>query len=160
MLCAQLYPLSAELRDSRLATLREWASVDVTARASHRTVTTDELVRLAQAPGISIGAHSVTHSSLARLTHDEQYRELEESRSALIAAIGTTVSAVAYPYGQRGDVSSVTTRAASFAGFDYAVAVATGAAWTFSAEFRLPRCTVRDWDGPTFARELDRWFDS
>jgi peptidoglycan/xylan/chitin deacetylase (PgdA/CDA1 family) len=159
-LCASLYPLGAERRDALLATLHEWAGVDSGARLSHRTVTTDELCRLAVAPGVSIGAHSVTHTSLARLTHDEQYRELEDSRATLLQAIGRPISSVAYPYGQPDDVSSVTTRAASFAGFEYAVTVSQQAAWMFSPEFRLPRCLVRNWDGPSFARELDGWFAS
>jgi peptidoglycan/xylan/chitin deacetylase (PgdA/CDA1 family) len=159
-LCASLYPLGAERRDTLLATLRDWAEVEPDARASHRTVTTDELRRLAVSPGVSIGAHSVTHASLARLTHDEQYRELEDSRAALVQAIGRPISSVAYPYGQPDDVSAVTTRAASFAGFDYAVTVSQQAAWMFSPEFRLPRCIVRNWDGPSFARELDGWFAS
>ena len=159
-LCASLYPLSAERREALLATLREWAGVESGARPSHRTVTTDELRRLALAPGVSIGAHSVTHTSLARLTHDEQYRELEDSRAALVQAIGRQISSVAYPYGQPDDVSAVTTRAASFAGFDYAVTVSQQAAWMLSPEYRLPRCIVRNWDGPSFARELDVWFAS
>lgn len=159
-LCATLHPLGAERRDALLVPLREWAGIESSARASHRTVTTDELRRLAIAPGVSIGAHSVTHSSLARLSHDEQYRELEDSRSALVQAIGRPISSVAYPYGQPDDVSAVTTRAASFAGFDYAVAVSQQAAWICSPEFRLPRCIVRNWDGPSFARELDGWFAS
>jgi peptidoglycan/xylan/chitin deacetylase (PgdA/CDA1 family) len=159
-LYASLYPLGAERRDALLATLREWAGVDSGARASHRTMTTDELRQLAASPGVSIGAHSVTHSSLARLSHDEQYRELEDSRAALVQAIGGPISSVAYPYGQPDDVSSVTTRAASFAGFDYGMTVSQQAAWMFSPEFRLPRCIVRNWDGPSFARELDGWFAS
>jgi peptidoglycan/xylan/chitin deacetylase (PgdA/CDA1 family) len=160
VLCGSLYPLGAERRDALLATLREWAGVESGARASHRTVTTGELRRLAVTPGVSIGAHSVTHSSLARLTHHEQYRELGDSRASLVQLTGHLISSVAYPYGQPDDVSAVTTRAASFAGFDYAVTVSERAAWMFSQEFRLPRCIVRNWDGPSFARELDGWFAS
>jgi peptidoglycan/xylan/chitin deacetylase (PgdA/CDA1 family) len=159
-LCAALYPLNAESRERLLAALRAWAGIEAGARASHRTVTSDELRQLAAAPGISIGAHSVTHSSLARLTDDEQYRELEDSRATLVQSIERPISSVAYPYGQPDDVSAVTTRAASFAGFDYAVTVSQQAAWMLSPEFRLPRCIVRNWNGPSFARELDGWFTS
>lgn len=159
-LCAALYPLPSDAREALLARLRAWAKVETAARESHRTMTTEELRRLAAAPGIAIGAHSVTHSLLARLTHDEQYRELEDSRAALIGVLGQPIRALAYPYGQPSDVSAVTVRAASFAGYDYAVAVATEAAWRCSWEYRLPRCVVRDWDGPTFARQLDGWFES
>jgi peptidoglycan/xylan/chitin deacetylase (PgdA/CDA1 family) len=157
-LCAAVYPLDAEAREVMLRELRDWANVPTDARASHRTLTSDELRQLARAPGITIGAHSVAHCSLARLVHDEQYRELEESRAALIQALSLPVRAVAYPYGQPDDVSAVTVRAASFAGYDYAVAVSDHPAWRCSAEYRLPRCVVRDWDGETFARHLDRWF--
>jgi len=159
-LCAALYPLGPERRDALVVTLRAWAGIEPGARSSHRTVTMDELRRLAIAPGMSIGAHAVTHSSLARLTHDEQYRELEDSRAALVEAIGRPIAAVAYPYGQPDDVSAVTTRAASFAGFDYAVTVSQQSAWLFSPGYRLPRCIVRNWDGPSFARALDGWFAS
>jgi peptidoglycan/xylan/chitin deacetylase (PgdA/CDA1 family) len=159
-LCAALYPLGAESRESLLTVLRAWSGVEVFARPSHRTVTTDELRWLAGTVGVSIGAHSVTHSSLARLTDDEQYRELEDSRATLVQLIGRSITSVAYPYGQPEDLSAVTMRAASFAGFDYAMTVSPQAAWMFSPEFRLPRCIVRNWDGPSFARELDGWFAS
>jgi peptidoglycan/xylan/chitin deacetylase (PgdA/CDA1 family) len=156
-MCAVLYGLHAEAREASLAEWRSWAGVPDAARASHRTVTLDELRALAGAGGISIGAHTMTHPVLARLAPEDQHRELEESRTWLARALERPVSSVAYPFGTRAEVSRATTHAARDAGFDFAMANEPGTAWRWSSRWRVPRVLVRDWDAETFERKVDAW---
>jgi peptidoglycan/xylan/chitin deacetylase (PgdA/CDA1 family) len=126
---------------------------------AYRTLTADELRALAAQPGITIGAHTMTHPSLAKLPRDEQTREMGESITTLEQATGMRVRSVAYPFGTPHDVSAETVRVASTL-CEYALSTDSGAAWRWSPRWRLPRVTVRDWDGAEFARRLDAWFGS
>ena len=124
---------------------------------THRALTVDELRALAAQPGVSIGAHTMTHPSLAKLTRAEQAREIGDSINWLERTTGSRVRALAYPFGTPGDVSATTVRVASQL-CDYALSTDNGAAWRWSPRWRLPRATVRDWNAEEFARHLDRWF--
>ena len=156
-LVAALHPLPTAAREARVAALRASASVPEKGRQSHRALSLDELRALAAQPGISVGAHTMTHPSLARLAVGEQSREMTGSAGWLEQAIGAPVRSMAYPFGTPNDVSADTVRAAS-AVFAYAMATDAGAAWRWSRRWRLPRATVRDWDAASFARRLDEWF--
>lgn len=157
-LVSALHPLPTAVRQQRLAALRGPASVPEKGRESHRALTPDELRALAARPQISIGAHTITHPSLARLSVDDQTREMAGSAAWLERELGTRVRALAYPFGTPGDVSRDTVRAAADV-CDYAMATDSGAAWRWSPRWRLPRVTVRDWDAVLFSRRLDEWFE-
>lgn len=145
-------------RDQLVSQWRAWAGVADAARDSHRTMSTEELVALADARDVSIGAHTMTHPSLAVLSAAEQKRELSDSRRWLEAAIAKPVTVVAYPYGEAQDVSAATVGAAQSAGFDFGMANIPGTAWRWSSRWRVPRMLVRDWDATTFSARVDAWF--
>jgi peptidoglycan/xylan/chitin deacetylase (PgdA/CDA1 family) len=157
-ICAALRPLDAHTRESALSALRAWAGVIAVARPSHRTLSFDELRALALAPGLTIGAHTMTHPVLSLLPASAQREELGSSRETLERELGGPVRVTAYPYGTRADVSAETVRAARDAGFDFALANEPGAAWRWSSRWRVPRHLVRDWDAAAFKAHLDRWF--
>jgi peptidoglycan/xylan/chitin deacetylase (PgdA/CDA1 family) len=159
-LCAALRPLDAARRDEAVRVLRDWAGVSAGARPTHRALDAAQLRALAAEPGITIGAHTMTHSVLSLLSARAQLAEFAQSRAALERAIGTPVLSAAYPYGTRGDVSAASMRAAREAGFDFAMANEPGAAWRWSSRWRVPRHLVRDWDAATFSAALDAWFDA
>ena len=82
-------------------------------------LTRSELQQLAAA-GMTIGAHTLTHPILAQLPPELAWTEIAESRSRLESAIGKSIWAFAYPF---GDAASVTPRVISMtkqAGFDAA----------------------------------------
>lgn len=157
-ICAALRPLDAQARESALSGMREWAGVNAAARPSHRTLSFDELRALASRPGLTVGAHTMTHPVLSLLPASAQRRELGDSRETLERELGRPVRVAAYPYGTRADVSAATVRAARDAGFDFALANEPGAAWRWSSRWRVPRHLVRDWDVEAFKAHIDRWF--
>jgi hypothetical protein len=156
-ICEALYPLDTPAREARVRALREWAGVEERARPTHRALALDELRALAASPGMTIGAHTMTHPALALLPPAAQRRELEASRATLERELGAGVRVVAYPFGTRADVSRHTLRAARAAGFDFAMANEPGAAWRWSSRWRVPRHVVGDWDAGTFGARLEAW---
>ncbi len=58
-----------------------------------------ELRTIAADPLCSIGAHTMTHASLARLPADAALREIKESVDRIAAEIGTRPRSIAFPYG-------------------------------------------------------------
>ncbi len=64
----------------------------------------DEVVGLAR-QGFDIGAHTVTHPSLAHISADEALREVCECKSVLESRLGQEVQHFAYPFGGRENIS-------------------------------------------------------
>jgi peptidoglycan/xylan/chitin deacetylase (PgdA/CDA1 family) len=64
-------------------------------------------IRGVAAAGVAIGAHTVSHPMLSKMTESAAYRELYDSRSKLENALGQPVLSAAYPF---GDADAVTLR--------------------------------------------------
>ena len=124
---------------ARALPYHQWRSLtEATATAldeieSHRPLTLAELQRLAASPLIEIGAHTMTHPTLALAPVDDQQREIAEGRAALERVLGKRVTAFAYPYGNVfEDYTSETVTLVRDARFD--LAFSTG------ASFATPEC--------------------
>lgn len=142
----------ANVRDDLLARVRAArppADVDF-----GRPLTPTEVGELARAPGVTIGAHTMSHACLAELSPDAQEAELGESRRVLEDLSGQRVDTVAYPYGTARDVSPETPDAARRAGFVAAFSTVARPVTGRSARYFLPRLTVHDSPPDVFRREL------
>jgi peptidoglycan/xylan/chitin deacetylase (PgdA/CDA1 family) len=146
-----LKPLGAEYRRSLLQRLAAWAGTDMRLRQSDRTLTAQELHRLAASHAIEIGAHTRTHPSLLVLNGDELSQEIGESRRDCEAIIGRGVTGFAYPFGDYNDAS---VRAVRETGLDYAVTTAGREMSARSDPFRIPRILVANWEETDFRREV------
>lgn len=148
---------SVHERDEVVRVLRG-AVVSVEAPIGVRRGMTGEEVRmLGDSPLIEIGAHSVSHPSLAALTPAAQRHELAASRSHISALSGQSVDSVAYPFGKHTHVSRETIRLAREAGFTSACMNMSGHVTPQSDPWQLPRFHVGNWDRDTFAGCLHRW---
>jgi len=67
--------------------------------------------------GMTIGAHSLSHPILARASEELAWREISESRSVLENALGQTMWAFGYPFGNAATVTGRDLRLAEQAGF-------------------------------------------
>jgi peptidoglycan/xylan/chitin deacetylase (PgdA/CDA1 family) len=94
-------------------------AIDVLARAEgldplrlteRLTLDADGLARLAGLPGADIGAHTVTHRALARLSDSDAEQEIRLSVDAVTRVTGTRPRTFAYPYGDARAVSGRDTR--------------------------------------------------
>ena len=103
---------------------------------------TSDGVRALQAHGVDVGAHTVTHPILARVSRDEAWREICEGKRALESIVGRHVPLFAYPNGHPGDdYTPDHVRMVREAGFTAAVSTAWGAANRTSDRMQLPRFT-------------------
>lgn len=95
--------------------------------------------------GMQIGAHTVTHPILARLSAEDTRREMKDSKDVLERLLGQRVTLFAYPNGKPGeDYNAQSVAMAKEVGFDAAVTTARGAATRMTDPFQIPRFTP--WD--------------
>jgi peptidoglycan/xylan/chitin deacetylase (PgdA/CDA1 family) len=151
----ELKGLPSVERKGRLATLAPFDGVD-----RGRPMTPAELHELAARPGVEIGAHTLSHPCLARLTPAEQQRELTEARTRLETFLGQKVTLAAYPFGKRGDVSGVTEAAARDAGYRAAFTTMQWRLVPSSPRYALPRITVHEWSTEALRHRLESLFSA
>ena len=107
---------------------------------------------------LEVGAHTVTHPCLATQRPVVQRQEIQESKASLEKVMDQPVTSFAYPYGRLQDYTDATVSFLKEAGFACACARFAGGVTQASDHFQLPRMTVLNWDGKTFASKLDHWF--
>ncbi len=108
-------------------------------------LTTGGLKALSKSPGITIGAHTVTHPILARIPDATARAEISSGRTALEAIIDKRVGLFAYPNGKPGkDYEARHVEMVRELGFDAAVSTAWGASRRGDDPFQLRRFTP--WD--------------
>jgi len=101
-----------------------------------------EGLRQLVAAGMTIGAHSLSHPILARAPEGLAWREISESRSLLEKALGLTVWAFGYPFGNAATVTGRDLRLAEEAGFRCAFMNIGGGFGAKINRFAVPRVHV------------------
>ncbi len=150
--------LSEEARRDLLNQIFRWARAGSEGRATHRTLSAEELLHLADGGLLEVGAHGLSHSVLAMLTQKEQKAEILGSKLKLEGILGSKVDQFAYPFGSPNDYTKQTTALVKNAGFLSACANYPGLVWNGRNRYEWPRILVRDWDGEEFSRRLRRWW--
>jgi peptidoglycan/xylan/chitin deacetylase (PgdA/CDA1 family) len=119
-----------------------------------RLLSIRELMQLAEA-GMSVGAHTKSHPVLSRGSEKEARREIEESKNSLEKALGRSVWAFAYPFGNPATMREREVRLAREAGFTCAFLNVEHSNADRSNAFALPRTHVtRDTSLPELAAHL------
>lgn len=102
-------------------------------------------VRDLHAAGMEIGAHTVSHPILARVSAQESLEEMTVSRNRLREILGVDVATFAYPNGNPGkDYLQRDAQNVRSAGFELAVSTAWGCAHSQSDMYQLAR--IAPWD--------------
>jgi peptidoglycan/xylan/chitin deacetylase (PgdA/CDA1 family) len=102
-------------------------------------------LRALHAAGIELGAHTVTHPILVKLTAAAAAEELRASRASLETIVGAPIRYFAYPNGRPGvDYDSSHVAMARECGFEAAFSTRRGACTATSDRWQLPRFTP--WD--------------
>lgn len=103
---------------------------------------TTSQVQAMRAAGMTIGAHTVHHPILSRLSDDEARAEIGDGKAALERILGEPVRLFAYPNGKpRRDYLASHVRMAREAGFAAAFSTASGTAGAGDDVFEIPRFT-------------------
>jgi peptidoglycan/xylan/chitin deacetylase (PgdA/CDA1 family) len=142
------YLRSMKTEDEVRRTVRDLCAtyrVDIPEICRSQCMDWDEIAQLAQDPLVTIGAHTVSHSMLAKLSSDEAVRaDMEMSRSVLEAALGKRPQHLAYPVGDPTSAGRREFRIASELGFKTAVTTRPGVLFPAHADHltALPRISV------------------
>ncbi|OGA98606.1 MAG: polysaccharide deacetylase [Burkholderiales bacterium RIFCSPHIGHO2_12_FULL_61_11] len=111
----------------------------------HNLMMTSHEVKTTRQAGMQIGAHTVSHPILARLTDEQARQEIGESKIFLEQLLGERVGLFAYPNGKPGeDYTPQTVEVVHSLGFDAAVSTRWGASGTGDDLFQIRRFTP--WD--------------
>ena len=104
----------------------------------------DELKPLAGDPLVSIGAHSITHSNLARQSEEIAGQEMTVSRARIESVLQRPVVHLAYPYGDKVAAGPREFALARAGGFKTAVTTRPGMMFPENAEYptALPRVSL------------------
>ena len=122
--------------------------------APKRLMLTWEEVDALRGLGFSIGAHTVSHPILSRLSADEAWEEINGSKLAIEKAIGTPPRAFAYPNGGSEHYNEAITRLVRQAGFTCAVTTRRGRNTSTTPRLELRRGGPWEHHLPTYALKL------
>jgi peptidoglycan/xylan/chitin deacetylase (PgdA/CDA1 family) len=123
-----------------------------------RPLSPGELSTFASAPGMEVGAHTLSHPALGVLSDEEQRRELAESRHALQELTGRAADTVAYPFGKAADINAETPGIAADVGYVAGFTTIAELVTNRANPLLLPRLTVHDWPEEVFRARLKTIF--
>jgi peptidoglycan/xylan/chitin deacetylase (PgdA/CDA1 family) len=107
--------------------------------------------------GFAVGAHTVSHPILSRVTPDQARREIETSARTIAAACGRAPKAFAYPNGGPADYTPEVVDMVRAAGFTCAVTTRFGLNTRSTPAWELRRGGPWEHDLPTFALKLSAY---
>ncbi|MGD1886871.1 MAG: polysaccharide deacetylase family protein [Cohaesibacteraceae bacterium] len=141
------WALRAIDQDTQRATVRQMAEdhgYDLEATCKALILSTPELIDLADHPLITIGAHTVTHRAIAKLSPEDAMAEMVEGANWLEANLGKRPDHFAFPYGDPGSAAERDFGLAEKAGFKSAVTTRKGMLYRDHADhlFGLPRVSL------------------
>jgi len=129
---------------SAISDLGRQAGIDPVALVERECLPVETLRSLAGAPGVTIGAHTLSHPMLAKHPEAEARREIVESKAWLEEALGAPIRHFAYPVGDPTSAGPREFVLAKEAGFTSAVTTRPGHLFAEHAEHlhALPRVSL------------------
>jgi peptidoglycan/xylan/chitin deacetylase (PgdA/CDA1 family) len=150
----RLRPQAADIISAVLHEVAAQLGDEVGTRLSRLPMSAAQARRAGAAPGIRIGAHTLSHPWLPTQPASERRREIMGSREAVAALTGTHVESFAYPFGGHDDATVTDVRAA---GFRTAYTTRAGRVRRLSDRLRLPRRVAGNWTGAQLEARLQAW---
>ena len=99
----------------------------------------EQLIALSADGLVDFGSHTISHVSMRNLSPDEMRRQAIDSKKELEDFIGSEIHMFSYPHGQLDDVSKLTTKIVSEAGYKIAVTTRWGTLQTRHKILELKR---------------------
>ena len=127
-----------------LRNLAAYYHVDIAAFCEELCMTWTEIAQLAADPLVTIGAHTVNHPALAKLSREAVRSEMDLSRSVIEAALSVRPQHLSYPYGDRGSAAAREFEVAAELGFKTAVTTRPGVLFPEHSQrlMALPRISL------------------
>ncbi len=116
--------------------------LDLAALARDLVMDWDEVARIAADPLCSIGAHTMTHPALARLSREAALAEINGSVEAIAQMIGKRPTSLAFPYGYPAAAGAREAELAEEAGLNASFTTQPGYIPAEGSRHGLPRVSV------------------
>ncbi len=146
-------------KEDILDSIRRQLKTDAHGRKEYLPLHEEEIRYLAQEKLVDIGAHTVSHPSLARLGREEMQAEVQESMEVLTKLTGKKIKMFAYPFGGTGDHNDVTKDILMDNEIEYAFTVENRMISDGEDTFCIPRAYVYDLDISEFKHFIKGVFD-
>ena len=146
--------LSFEDKGPILQEIAKWAGQSSEPRSDHLAMSSTELKLLANSRLFEIGAHTVHHPVLPRISLEKQKKEIAGSKHALEEMLNRSITSFAYPH---GEYSEETVDILKSCKFKNACTVKEHPVTRNSDPLLLPRFGVLDWNGDEFEQKLRYW---
>jgi len=111
---------------------------------------TSSQIKEMDSSGIQVESHTVTHRDLDKLSYDEQYKELKDSKVFLEDLLKRNIDYIAYPTGKYNDNTVKAVKAAG-----YKMALTTNGRWSDKTDgiFTLDRVYISTFHSMTIFKE-------
>jgi peptidoglycan/xylan/chitin deacetylase (PgdA/CDA1 family) len=116
--------------------------LDLAALAAELVMGWDEVRAIAADPLCTIGAHTMTHPALARLSPDAALAEMRDSADRIAKEIGTRPTSLAFPYGYPAAAGAREARLAGEAGLAASLTTQPGYVPATGVRHGLPRVSI------------------
>lgn len=148
-----LSELDSTAREETIRELEAWIPQATQAGGGARPMTAAEVRDLVSDGVLTIGAHTVSHCMLSRLSTADKVAEIERSRDDCRRLAGREPTCFAYPHGDLDGESIELVRAA---GFRLACTSRPELVWSDTDPYTIPRVVVGDWTADQLIDRLDR----
>lgn len=144
-------------RENWMQQLRNWSKLDPNGREENYSL---QLNKMDGFPSelITIGAHTVNHPSLSRLSEEEQRFEIVTSKNTLERIFERKIKVFSYPFGTVHDYNENTIDICRTCGFEKAAANYSGVWDSKCDKFQIPRYIIRDWNLSNFKDKIQSFW--
>jgi peptidoglycan/xylan/chitin deacetylase (PgdA/CDA1 family) len=144
---ALYWPVRLMPEDQQRAWIRQFCmdhGIDLDAQCRSEAMTWDDLREVAADPLCTIGAHTVNHYAIAKLSREQALEEAVASRARIAEELGQTPRFFAYPYGDEGSAGPRDFEIIREAGFEAAVTTRKGVVFAAHKDHltALPRVSL------------------
>lgn len=150
----ELKPMRPAEQQQQMELIRRWAGSSATGRAEYRSMSEEQLRKLAENELFEIGAHTVNHAALAYHLKDFQKNELLENISFIEKVTGKEIDFLTYPY---GNYNSETLNVVGELGLKAAFTTEEATVKKYAEKYRLGRLQVKNWKAEEFKNKLSSW---
>lgn len=153
--------IGPEIRNQWFQQLEEQCGIKGQIRNHFRTLDQKSCAALADSKYITIGAHTMTHSSLARMSANDQREEIVNSKDYLEDLLHKEIDMFSYPFGGKHvDYDEDTIQICMQAGIKKAATTITGIWKSENSNYEIPRNVVRNWGISEFQYRIEKYWNS
>lgn len=147
-------------REKWMMQLWDWRQLDRGCRKENLTLSSENIRKLLETKMISIGAHTVSHPSLANLGRELQEYEIRSSIEKLSEIIRNKITLFSYPFGSVGvDFNDETIEICRQCGILKAAST-ENKLWNIETNlYKIPRRIVRDWNLTEFDKQIRSYWE-